>query len=374
MLKRDYPSQYCPVASALEVVGERWTLLIIRDVFLGIRRFDDLQRDLGVARNVLQARLERLVEQGVLVKRPYQERPPRHEYRLTDKGADLWPVLVALLQWGDRYGLEGERPMILQHRGCGGELDDRRRCTACGADVTVTEAVAVRTGARRPASAVGTARPGLTLGWRIPRLRGAPPGARGAARYRDRHERRHGMARRDGTGGAGPHARRSRRPSLVGEAITRIEKLNPQLNAVIHELFERARGEAAGELPDGPFRGVPFLLKDLGAELAGTPFNEGIAFSGDYVSTVTQELTQRYIDAGFVICGKTNTPELGILPTAEPRRFGPSRNPWNTELLDGRILGRLGRRGGVGHGAGRRTPTTAAAPSAFPRRAAAWWG
>ncbi len=117
---------------------------------------------------------------------------------------------------------------------------------------------------------------------------------------------------------------------LVGEAITRIEKLNPQLNAVIHELYDRARDEAAGPLPDGPFRGVPFLLKDLGAELAGTPFCEGMDFAGDYHSTVTQELTQRYIDAGFVICGKTNTPELGILPTAEPRRFGASRNPWNT--------------------------------------------
>ena len=68
-------------------------------------------------------------EEGILVKRPYQERPLRSEYRLTEKGADLWPVLVALLQWGDRYGLEGERPMILQHRGCGGELDDRRRCS-----------------------------------------------------------------------------------------------------------------------------------------------------------------------------------------------------------------------------------------------------
>ncbi len=122
---------------------------------------------------------------------------------------------------------------------------------------------------------------------------------------------------------------------LVDEAIGRIEKLNPQLNAVIHELFDRARHEAAGELPDGPFRGVPFLLKDLGAELAGTPFNEGTDFSGGYVSTVTQELTQRYLDAGFVVCGKTNTPELGILPTAEPRRFGPSRNPWNTEHSTG---------------------------------------
>jgi len=148
MLKRDYPTQYCPVASALEIVGERWTLLILRDIFMGIRRFEDLQRNLGVARNILQARLERLLEFGILVKRPYQERPLRHEYRLTAKGADLWPVLVSLLQWGDQYALSGERPIILQHRGCGGELDDRRRCLVCGADVTVTEAVALRTGAR----------------------------------------------------------------------------------------------------------------------------------------------------------------------------------------------------------------------------------
>jgi amidase len=117
---------------------------------------------------------------------------------------------------------------------------------------------------------------------------------------------------------------------LVEDAIARIEKLNPELNAVIHPLFDRARGEAAGDLPAGPFRGVPFLLKDLGAELAGTPFCEGLAFAGDYRSSVTQELTRRYMDAGFVICGKTNAPELGILPTTEPRRFGPSRNPWNT--------------------------------------------
>ena len=125
---------------------------------------------------------------------------------------------------------------------------------------------------------------------------------------------------------------------LVDEAIARIEKLNPHLNAVIHELFDRARVEASeepGPLPDGPFRGVPFLLKDLGAELAGTPFNEGLEFSGDYRSSVTQELTRRYMRAGFVICGKTNTPELGILPTTEPRRFGAARNPWNTEHSTG---------------------------------------
>jgi amidase len=122
---------------------------------------------------------------------------------------------------------------------------------------------------------------------------------------------------------------------LVDDAIARIEKLNPQLNAVIHELFDRARAEAAGELPDGPFRGVPFLLKDLTAELAGTPLSEGLAFSGAYTSTVTQELTRRYVQAGFVVCGKTNAPELGILPTTEPQRFGATRNPWNTEHSTG---------------------------------------
>ena len=123
---------------------------------------------------------------------------------------------------------------------------------------------------------------------------------------------------------------------LVDAAIGRIEKLNPELNAVIHELFAPARDQAAaGALPDGPFRGVPFLLKDLAAELAGTPFNEGLAFAGDYRSPATQTLTQRYIDAGFVICGKTNTPELGILPTTEPRRFGPTRNPWDTTRSTG---------------------------------------
>jgi HxlR-like helix-turn-helix len=106
----------------------------------------------------LQVRLERLIEEGVLIKRPYQERPLRCEYRLTEKGADLWPVLVAMLQWGDRHALGGaERPMILQHRDCGGELDDRRRCLTCGADVTVTEAIAIRTGARRPESDTGAA-------------------------------------------------------------------------------------------------------------------------------------------------------------------------------------------------------------------------
>lgn len=122
---------------------------------------------------------------------------------------------------------------------------------------------------------------------------------------------------------------------LVEAAIARIEALNPALNAVVFELFDRARDAAASSLPDGPFRGVPFLLKDFLAELEGTPFAESTRLSGDYVSTRTQELTARYLRAGFVVCGKTNAPEFAILPTTEPARFGPSRNPWDTTRTTG---------------------------------------
>ena len=102
--------QTCSIAATLEVVGERWSLLIVRDVLLGVRRFDELQADLGVARNVLQARLERLIDAGVLERRRYQEHPPRYEYLLTEKGLDLWPTIVALLQWGDKSRPDPGRP------------------------------------------------------------------------------------------------------------------------------------------------------------------------------------------------------------------------------------------------------------------------
>src|SRR3954462_3449695 len=103
MLHRTYENQVCSAARALEIVGERWTLLILRDALLGIRRFDDFQASLGIARNVLADRLGRLVEAGVLERRPYCERPLRHEYRLTAKSRDLWPVVHALVSWGDRH-------------------------------------------------------------------------------------------------------------------------------------------------------------------------------------------------------------------------------------------------------------------------------
>ncbi len=133
MLPRSYESQRCSIAKTLEIVGDRWTMLVIREAFWGTRRFDDFQRNLGIARTVLTDRLGRLVAEGLLRKERYQEHPERFAYRLTEKGIDLWPVLMALLAWGDRHAMEGPPPVVVVHRDCGGALDDRRMCARCGA-------------------------------------------------------------------------------------------------------------------------------------------------------------------------------------------------------------------------------------------------
>ena len=114
MLKRDYEGQNCSIARALEVVGERWTLLIVRDAFLGLRRFDEFQANLGIARNVLTDRLNRLVAEGILERVPYNRRPERFEYRLTPKGRELNLALAGLRQWGDKY--VSEKPPSLLRR------------------------------------------------------------------------------------------------------------------------------------------------------------------------------------------------------------------------------------------------------------------
>ena len=135
MLGRTYDTQTCSVAGSLELIGERWTLLIVRDAFMGVRRFEDFQRRTGAARNILSARLDLLVEEGILRRAPYQEHPVRYEYRLTEKGLDLWPVIVALVKWGDRYIYPGKAPILLAHKGCGGAVSDRRTCETCGAEL-----------------------------------------------------------------------------------------------------------------------------------------------------------------------------------------------------------------------------------------------
>jgi DNA-binding HxlR family transcriptional regulator len=139
MLGREY-NQACSIAGALEIVGERWSLLIVRDIMLGLRRFDQLQEELGIARNVLGSRLERLEREGIVERRRYQERPPRYEYFLTDKGLDLWPTMVALMQWGDVYARPQEGvAVVLEHRGCGGAVDEHRICVRCGARLAVQD-------------------------------------------------------------------------------------------------------------------------------------------------------------------------------------------------------------------------------------------
>ena len=133
MLKRTYEGQNCSIARALELVGERWTLLIVRDAFLGLRRFDEFQDSLGVARNVLAERLNRLVGEGILERNAYSERPPRFEYRLTEKGRDLAIPLLALMQWGDRH-LSDKPPRIARRRrsGCRPPRRSPRRSRTAG--------------------------------------------------------------------------------------------------------------------------------------------------------------------------------------------------------------------------------------------------
>ena len=118
VLKSDYEGQECSIARALEVVGERWTLLIVRDVFLGLRRFDQLRESLGIARNVLTDRLHKLVEAGILERVRYSERPERYEYRLTEKGRELNVALTGLRQWGDKY-LSKTPPRALRRKADG---------------------------------------------------------------------------------------------------------------------------------------------------------------------------------------------------------------------------------------------------------------
>ncbi len=122
---------------------------------------------------------------------------------------------------------------------------------------------------------------------------------------------------------------------LVEAAIARIERVNPVLNAVITPMYEQAREAANGPLPDGPFTGVPFLLKDLLAAYKGVRMSSGSAYLREFLPNHDSELTARYKRAGLIIIGKTNTPEFGILPTTEPKLFGPSRNPWDTSRTTG---------------------------------------
>lgn len=151
------------MARALDVIGEWWTLLIIRDALRGTTRFDDFQASLGIARNVLSVRLRRLTENGILERVAYQERPVRHEYRLTTKGRELFPVLAALMRWGDQWtATEGGPPVLLHHDSCDNDTEPVLSCSHCGEPLTADNT------SNRPSPALAEL---IALG-RVP----APPG------------------------------------------------------------------------------------------------------------------------------------------------------------------------------------------------------
>ncbi|MFF4988266.1 winged helix-turn-helix transcriptional regulator [Streptosporangium saharense] len=139
MLGRTYDTQVCSAARALEVVGERWSLLIVRDVlFAGASRFADFQR-LGIATNILAKRLDSLVEAGVLERRSSKEQPDRSSYAVTQKGLDLAPVIIALTQWGDRWAAPDGPPILYRHTGCDGTIADQTTCQTCGQITDLTQ-------------------------------------------------------------------------------------------------------------------------------------------------------------------------------------------------------------------------------------------
>ena len=133
MRKASFADMHCSIAQSLEIIGEWWTLLIVRDAFLGVRRFEDFVERLGISRNVLTSRLDTLVEAGVIERRPYDEARGRYDYVLTEKGRALWPVMTALRQWGDEWILGPDHaPVLLEHRGHDHLATVEMTCDVCG--------------------------------------------------------------------------------------------------------------------------------------------------------------------------------------------------------------------------------------------------
>lgn len=132
MSRSDLSRTTCTVARTIEIVGDTWTLMVLREMFLGSHRFDELQQLTGAAPLILSRRLKRLEAERIVERRLYSEHPPRHEYRLTRKGRDLWPLIIALKQWGDRWlDREGPPPVTLAHTSCGRKTHPRLACSAC---------------------------------------------------------------------------------------------------------------------------------------------------------------------------------------------------------------------------------------------------
>jgi DNA-binding HxlR family transcriptional regulator len=156
--RKSFEEMNCSVAQTLEVIGEWWTMLIVRDCFLGVTRFDEFHDRLGIARNILADRLDHLVDRGVVVRVPYQDHPARFDYRLTEKGKDLWLVLVAMRQWGDRWEAPEGAPILLEHKSCRHDAKVQATCSSCGEPIGYrsVEVVPGPGAVNRPAAALAS--------------------------------------------------------------------------------------------------------------------------------------------------------------------------------------------------------------------------
>jgi DNA-binding HxlR family transcriptional regulator len=166
MARADFGTMHCSMARALDVIGDPWTPLILRDLYLGLTRFDELADDLGVARNLLARRLNHLVERGVVERRPYQQNPSRYDYALTASGRELVPVLMALTAWGDRWVGPSEGPPIRFRHACGNVVEPALTCPTCHESFSLSTVTPLRGPGHK--SAEGTRLVGAT-GWEAPR-------------------------------------------------------------------------------------------------------------------------------------------------------------------------------------------------------------
>ena len=145
MQRTDFSEMTCSIARSLAVAGEPWSPLVLRDVWVGINRFDDIQRDLGISRKVLSERLASLIEHGVLQRVPYQDKPARYDYYTTEKGADLGFVLLAMQTWGNRWVFaEDGPPLLLRHEPCGATIEAVTACSNCGERLAVGDLTPLR--------------------------------------------------------------------------------------------------------------------------------------------------------------------------------------------------------------------------------------
>lgn len=140
MSRADLAASACNIARAVALVGDEWTFMILREMFLGARRFDDFQRMTGASPHLLSQRLKKLETAGVIRREAYSERPLRHEYRLTDMGRDLWPAVIALKQWGDKWLAGGAPSVEIEHKGCGRIVEPRMICPECGEPMVAHDA------------------------------------------------------------------------------------------------------------------------------------------------------------------------------------------------------------------------------------------